>query len=384
MPNPDDYLPREHGLGDKAIDALSCVFENTAGSYKFLWTFAILKEIDTSEEHVIPIEKLSNSMLCESVVPINRFKLNFGFHDRMESHIKKLAKIASVKKDLVQGKFDPQAVNQKLLDRIYAKMTANVPHRWLRPFFTERKIHNPTRAEKVVREALIRFVEESFDTQNPPPYKLTEKTIILHPLWRDYFKRNMKIVWCWALWHWTNYLQARNSNIPAVANKIGFPESRGQWKGEQEFWRGIMEKTPGGIHCVYSGDPLHPWDFHLDHYVPWSFIGHNRSWNVIPATEEANAQKRDSLPHEKYFQPFVEFQHTALTIWNRHFQRRFREITEAYRVDLQLTSEQLTDPNKLKEALIRTIAPLMETAKNNAFESDWLYDRTSKISLLTP
>ena len=162
MPNPDDYLPREHGLGDKAIDALSCVFENTAGSYKFLWTFAILKEIDTSEEHVIPIEKLSNSMLCESVVPINRFKLNFGFHDRMESHIKKLAKIASVKKDLVQGKFDPQAVNQKLLDRIYAKMTANVPHRWLRPFFTERKIHNPTRAEKVVREALIRFVEESF------------------------------------------------------------------------------------------------------------------------------------------------------------------------------------------------------------------------------
>ena len=45
----------------------------------------------------------------------------------------------------------------------------------------------------------MRFAEESFYTQNPPPYKLTDKTIILHPLWRDYFKRNMKIVWCWAL-----------------------------------------------------------------------------------------------------------------------------------------------------------------------------------------
>ena len=86
-----------------------------------------------------------------------------------------------------------------------------------------------------------------------------------------------------------------------------------------------MEKTLGGIRCIYSGDPLHPRDFHLDHYVPWSFIGHNRSWNVIPSTEDANAQKRDRLPHEQYFQRFFALQHTALMIWNRYFQRCFRD-----------------------------------------------------------
>ena len=370
-------------LGDKAIEDLSCVFDNTAGSYKFLWTFAILREIDSSEEHVIPIGKLSNSMLCESVVPINRFKLSFGFHDQMELHIRELGKIVSVQKDLMQGKFDPQVVDKKRLGRIYAKMTANVPHRWLRPFFAERKIHNPTRAERVAREALMRFAEKSFDTRNPPPYKLTDEAIILHPVWRDYFKRNMEIVWCWALWHWTNYLQARNPNIPAVANKIGFPESRRQWKGEREFWREIISKVPGGIRCIYSGDPLDLHNFHLDHYVPWSFIGHNRSWNVIPSTENANVQKSDCLPHDRYFESFVALQHTALTAWDRHFPRRFREITEAYRVDLQLTSEQLTDPNRLKEALARTIAPLIETAKNNSFESNWLYKRALGTSLLT-
>ena len=262
-------------------------------------------------------------------------------------------------------------------------MTANVPHRWLQPFFSDREIHNPTRAERVFREALMRFAEESFNSKNPPPYKLTKNTIILHPFWRDYFKRNMQIVRCWALWHWTNYLQARNPNIPAVANKIGFPESRGQWGEEREFWKEVIEKTSDVIRCIYSGGPLHPQGFHLDHYVPWSFIGHNRPWNVIPASKEANVQKSDSLPHNKYFRDFVTLQHTALTTWHQHFPCRFPDVTEAYRVDLKLTSEQLTDVNRLNEALMRTIYPLIEAAKNSSFKGDWLYEPTLKTSSLT-
>ena len=380
MPDPIYCLPRDQKLGNEAIDALSSVFEHTAGSYKFLWTFAILREIDVSEEHVISFEKLSNSMLCESVVPINRFKLNFGFYDRMESHLKKMTEIPSVKEALGMWRFDPGTVDEKLLKRIYGQMTTNVQHRWLQPFFAKRRIHNPTRAEKVFREAMMRFASESFEGENPPPYKLTEKSIVLHPLWRDYFKRNMEIVRCWVLWHWTNYLQARNPNTPAIANKIGFPQSRGQWKGEREFWQEIIKKAPDGIRCIYSGEPLHAQDFYLDHYVPWSFIGHNRSWNVIPATGKANAQKRDNLPHAKYLRPFMDLQHTALTTWNQHFRRRFRELTEEYRVDLQLTAEQLIDRKRLTEALARTIAPLIETAKNNSFESDWLYAPSQETS----
>ncbi len=380
MPDIVDCLPRDQELGDEAIDALSSVFEHTAGSYKFLWTFAILREINASEERVLSFEKLSNSMLCESVVPINRFRLNFGFYDRMEAHLKKLAETPSVKEALGQWRFDPGAIDGKLLKRICAQMTANVPHRWLQPFFAKRRIHNPTRSEKAFREAITRFARESFDGESPPPYKLMGESIVLHPLWRDYFKRNMEIVRCWALWHWTNYLQARNPNTPAIANKIGFPESRGQWKGEREFWREVIRKAPDGVRCIYSGEPLHARDFYLDHYIPWSFIGHNRSWNVIPATREANAQKRDNLPHGRYLRPFSELHHTALTTWHQDFHRRFREITEEYRVDLQLTAEQLLDRNRLTEALTRAIAPLIETAKNNSFEGDWLYAPASETS----
>ncbi len=326
-----------------------------------------------SNDPNIPIDKLCDTMLSDAIVPINRFKLNFGFHDRVDAYMNEMANIPFIKKELIQGKFDSRIVDKRLVDKTYSKMKGKVPHRWLNPFFSGRKIDNPTRKESTVREAITQFAKEAFDTKTPPPYMLKENMIVLHPLWQDYFKRNLKIVRCWALWHWANYLQARNPHIPAVANKIGFPESRGRWNGERDFWRTIIEKVPNEAYCIYSKELLDSRNFHLDHYIPWSFVGHNRPWNVVPVSEKANERKGDNLPHDKYFPDFIDLQNKALGIWQKHAPNKFKVVIEAYRVDLQLTSQQLIDQNKLAEALSRTIPPIIETAKNNLFESDWCY-----------
>lgn len=373
MSNPPTRLPLDQGLGADAIDALSSVFENTAGSYKFLWTFAILREIETSDRILIPFKKLSKTMLSEAIVPLNRFKLNFGFHDRVETYLKEAADISPLKRGLTESDFNFASSNKKLVDGACSKIHNIVPHRWLRPFFGERQIHNPARREAVVRSAIVQFSKEVYDTDNPAPYKLVGEAIILHPLWHDYFKRNLKIVRCWALWHWTNYLQTNNPNIPAIANKIGFPESRAQWSGEREFWQMVIEKAPNGMHCIYSGKRLNAKNFHLDHYVPWSFVGHNRPWNISPVTEHANEKKGDRLPHDNHFSDFIALHSKALKLWKQHASYRFKSVIEAYCADLQLTSKQLVEPGKLNKALRRTIPPIMEIAKNNFFEPDWRY-----------
>lgn len=367
------HLPPGDNLSNDAIDTLSNVFKHKASSYKFLWTFAILKHIDESDDLVVSFDALCDTMLASAVVPINRFKLNLGFYDRIDNHIKTISNIPAVQRDLIQGNFKSSMVRSELINSTYHEMQAIVPHRWLSPFFAHKKIHNPTRKESRFRNAIIQFASEAFDGESPPPYKLEEKTVVLHPVWRDYLKRNMQIVRCWALWHWTNYLQNRNPNVPAIANKIGFPESRDQWGETKEFWKVIIQTSPQNQHCIYSGAVLDFSNFHLDHYVPWSFIGHNRPWNVVPVTQEANERKGDKLPHNNYFQNFVALQNAALKIWQQSIPRRFKATIEAYQVDLQLTPQQLVDPVKLKESLERTITPMIEIARNNFFDSDWRY-----------
>lgn len=370
MSNSDPHhLPGEKRLGNEAIARLSRVFDDTATSYKFLWTFAILNEIKTSngKDVVIPVERLARMMLRESEVPINRFKLRFGFSDRVATRLKEMERMISLDDGAMRDGFDFRRV-----ERIYREMVKKVPHRWLTPFFDE-PIHNPTRAENVKRKAITQFAKKAYDTEQPPPYKLDGGAVVLHPLWLEYFRRNMEIVRGWALWHWADYLQANNPNIPAIATKIGFPESRAQWRHEKRFWQEIMKNARGKILCLYSGNLLNTQSFHLDHYVPWSFIGHNRPWNIAPVTATANTQKGDKLPHSDYFPKFVALHNQAIQIWKQHTPNRFEMVTEAYRVDLQLTSEQLTDEESLAQALERTILPILETAKNNYFESDWLY-----------
>ena len=369
-------LPKEHSLGDRAIANLARALDETAASYKFLWTLAILEEVEKTGETIISTGKLASIMLRKSVVPINRFKLNFGFHDRAAERLKNLASMISLDTGEIRPDLDTVAGRRGVdenVHRIQKEMRQKVPHRWLQPFFDQEKPLNPTRTESVVRRAITQFAEKAYETREPPPYKLGDGVICLHPLWRDYFKRNASIIRGWCLWRWAHYLRARNPNIPSIVNKIGFPESRGQWQQEQKFWQMVIERAPRKVRCLYSKNVLDPANFHLDHYIPWSFIGHNRPWNIAPVTQEANVKKGDKLPHHKYFPDFLSLQKQAIRTWKKHAPGRFAPIVEAYRVDLQLTKSQLVQPTPFGVALKRTMLPIIETAKNNDFESGWRY-----------
>ena len=366
-------LLKEDGLN---IDALSHLFDSTTTSYKYLWTFALLKYIISTNKDEILFSDMLTVMLTESIVPISRFKLKFGFYDRIEEQLKNLAEIPAIREQLLTGTFNPSDVeNNKYLTKTYKDLLRYVSHRWLHPFCLKqgKKDRKELKTESKVRREIMQIAKDSFYSHSPPPYKLTDNSLILHPHWRNYFKKNIVILRAWGLWNWTSYLQKCNPNIPAINNKIGFPESREQWQGEPEFWGKVMEKTTEGLFCIYSGEKLEPNQFELDHYVPWSFIGHNRPWNIVPVHKLANAGKGDQLPHVNYLNHFVNMHHNALNIWHRYFPRDHKKMVEAYCLDLQLTFDNLTNKDKLSKALIRTILPIIEVAKNNSFKSDWFY-----------
>ena len=375
MPRTNLLLPSDASLGAESIAALSGVFDNRDSSYKFLWTFALLKHIETSDQQIANYDSLCATMLSESIVPINRFKLSFGWHDLVAEHLQSIATNPAFAAQLSQGEFNARAIDSDLVSRVYKQLLAKVPHRWLRPFFAEKLTEKlrgvQGRTESNVREATQTIAARAFAGKNPPPYKLGATGIVLHPIWQSYFKRNMPIIRGWALWHWTNYLQNLNPNIPAIAGKIAFPDSRMQWGDARDFWAMVVGKQKW--QCIYSGATLTPRNFHLDHYVPWNFIGHNRPWNLIAVSAHANESKGDKLPHETYFADFAKAHNAAIEIWRQTSSGRFKGVIESYQADLQLTNAQLAQPKAISIALKRTVAPIIETAKNNNFTSDWRY-----------
>lgn len=360
------------------IGALARVFDDKSASYKFLWTLALVKEAKDETAEWTPFYRLCRSMLADSLIPISRFKLLFGYRDQMNDKWQRIARINSINTAQTLDGFELSSAHEETVRKVCDELAAKVPHRWLSPFLKEQLagLHNPTRTESVVRNKITECARDAFNDDSPPPYKLDGKGIVLHPLWRDYFKHNYEIVRGWILWHWTNYLQMQNPTIPNIAEKVAFPEGRGDMNKQRDFWGDAIKR--GGFACIYSTAAIDALNFDLDHYVPWSFIGHNHIWNLAPVEPNANRQKSNILPHDDYFADFVGAHYLALKTREQFFPRKHRDMIEEYRSGLHIKENDLCDRQKLRAAYERIIPPLIEIAKANSFRSEWRYNAQEK------
>ncbi len=75
-------------------------------------------------------------------------------------------------------------------------------------------------------------------------------------------------------------MQKRNPNTPEIARKLFMPSKRDSLKSQTNYWSQVL--THQQLRCIYSGQPLTPQRFSLDHYLPWSFVAHDQLWNLIP------------------------------------------------------------------------------------------------------
>ncbi|MHA1252326.1 MAG: HNH endonuclease domain-containing protein, partial [Candidatus Helarchaeota archaeon] len=60
----------------------------------------------------------------------------------------------------------------------------------------------------------------------------------------------------------------------------------------RQFYRKI-----NAINCIYTGTCFESdEEFHLDHFLPWSYYPINRFWNLFPCKKEINLEKKDNIP----------------------------------------------------------------------------------------
>ena len=255
---------------------------------------------------------------------------------------------------------------------------------------------------KIIKLAAATFRSKP---KSPPPYRFIgdgdNSAIEIHPLWRDYWLDNMAVIRGWTMWNWAIFLQYWNPGIPGIINKIqslsellvdnqrnfswkitklknkhttftckGLKTRSAQMIAQRKFWQEVIECKNGHITCIYSKKKISFAECDIDHYIPWSYIGHSHLWNLVPVSQKANRSKSDCLPNNDYLQALANAQYNALRIHQKHFPTRYKRLVEAYS-DLKLSKSKLMEKKAFSAAYKKLMKPLIANARNSQFSPGW-------------
>lgn len=111
----------------------------------------------------------------------------------------------------------------------------------------------------------------------------------------------------------------KNLSIEKVINEIlKRPVTQREIEESKQIYKDIL-KHEGKVYCVWTGNKI--LNYNIDHVIPFSVLKNNELWNLLPAQEKINRQKRDKIPSVK----LVERQRDLIT--------HYWEIIDRYKHD---------------------------------------------------
>ena len=118
---------------------------------------------------------------------------------------------------------------------------------------------------------------------------------------------------------------------------------------------------------------MNPQHFSLDHFLPWSFVGHDELWKIVPTNSGTSSSKGYRLPDPQFLDGFTMIQANALKTASRLLSARsWRKISESYLVSLRLQDEsQFHESKELRRAYEATVTPLLRLAEGMGFPAGW-------------
>lgn len=343
---------------------LGKVFSNTVATYKFFWFVSILQIHAKTGNLRISVWDIVIRMVANAWYPIHYFRLSFGKSDSLFDIVMRLQQITQIPID-ANAETVVSGITDRLEDRqirgLLNILTLNVPYRFLSPWIRYKYDEDVViRSQKLENNCLYSLYKNG-----------SEFYIELNPTWDAYLHNHYNILVDYAYWNLTQFLQTRNPNVPAIPNKLIRPDVRNSLAKQHDYWDMVME-IGGPIHCIYTNKLLHPKDYDLDHFIPWSFVTHDLLWNLIPSDGSINSSKNNKLPElDLYLPKLADIQHYALqTVINGN---KTPKVLEDY-ISLGYTARELADMSneQFREVYNKTFNPISQIATNMGFET-WKY-----------
>jgi len=316
-------LPKNNSL---PISKLAGVFNSTTNSYKYFWLLAIINIVAKKHRKKIKFSELVVEIISLLWYPINYYNISFGKQDKLYEKIFSLRDALNLPVNLKRNdllNIIKENHENAIISAVVKDITRYVPYRFLAPWFNNQLagLSDSSKNQEIANLS-------NSKSKNKPFYRIDKinKTIEITDEWYEYLYANMQIINDFTYWNLLQYLEKRNPNVPNISQKLFEPVSR-KLNTAREFWNTAINEV-GNIKCIYSNEIIHPNNYAIDHYIPWSFVTHDKLWNLIPTTNQINSIKSNNVPAVKYFDKFAEIQFSATRIILSEY--RSKKLLEDY------------------------------------------------------
>jgi hypothetical protein len=351
---------------------LGTVFDDTTNSYKLFWFLALLSRLPERPDTEIAVAELVLEMHVQAWHPVTLFRLSLGLQDNLQVSVHAARGKSPLKTatSLDEVRRDPAVVEAARR----SGLARYVPFRFLSPWFAD-EIRGVADAAKNarIRDASVRDAGSSRASPYCFPVRQGKRGfVVLDERWHAFLTEHRGILEGFARHHLVAYLQARNPGVPGIVDKLDPPLSR-DLGSARRFWAGALgslRSNGNDLRDPFSGAPLGE-SFSLDHFLPWSFVAHDRGWNLCPVNAATNSSKSDSVPDlDRYLPSFAHVHHRALAV-AKGSERLLQDHCEAFRLDMEATRSLTVDGLVLR--LRDVMAPQVQIAMNLGFSTGWIY-----------
>lgn len=255
------------------------------------------------------------------------------------------------------------------LKSMMKELTNNVPYWLISPFFNS----DIRKLEEGARKKLIIHLSLKSDKCLYKIIRGEKDRIVLNEGWAEYLNDNYKLIRSWIFYKLLCFIQKRNPNVPAIAFKLEAPRTR-KLTGVTKLWNNIIADTD--IKDIYTGENFDSINYEkygvlsIDHFIPWSFVLHDKMWNLVPTFKNINSRKSDNLLlFDNYINDFCSIQYKAFSyLCDKKIDAALEQYIDVLRLDNPYDYYKNSSNESFNFKLRQCISPLYQIAVNQGFQ----------------
>lgn len=112
----------------------------------------------------------------------------------------------------------------------------------------------------------------------------------------EFFSKNFEQLYNSVILEWVKFLESKNFGAPNLTKKV-----EAEVKGKRDQRKFLEILRPFVDRCFYCDEEL-KFDekTHVDHVIPYDYVGDTELWNAVLACQKCNCAKLDRLPPKKF------------------------------------------------------------------------------------
>ena len=367
------------------IEGFSQMMKDPSYCYKFYWLEAIVWLISEGKQDTT-FDEIINEMICNAWYSVREFHIHLSgmradgeVRDGLERAVLRLTELsdlpANASKTEIQNAIKEHDAELK---KSKEQLTNMVPGRALAGFFVKGEEEVPWNSAPRLTEYIRRFDS----TLIRLPYTFGDssklkKEVHFNSDWMAMIQDNTVNILGWIQYEKVKWLQNNNPEVPGLIYKLAPMDEKMRKLGHvRKLWEGVLDLTP--VRDVFTGQPVVPKEYDVDHFIPWSFVMNDELWNLMPMDSSLNSSKSNRLPKwDPFFDAFAGNQYLMYELIHEK-PELYKRFEACYRDNLHSiwAGQELYRTGNSREIfyniLEKNMMPVYDSAKRQGYEV-WNY-----------